>query len=112
MKAINNQTNAEKSLGKLPVWRLADLYISQNDKKLFIDLNNIKKETKKFEKKYLNKVKFLSAERLLDAIVKLEESINELNQEGRERLLDAFEKVNRKFDEVYTKLFNGGSAKH
>ena len=73
MKAINNQTNAEKSLGKLPVWRLADLYMSQNDKKLFIDLNNIKKETKKFEKKYFNKVKLLSAERLLEAIVKLEE---------------------------------------
>ncbi|MDC1485897.1 chromosome segregation protein SMC, partial [Pelagibacteraceae bacterium] len=45
------------------------------------------------------------------AIIKLKESINELNQKGRERLLEAFEKVNRKFDEVYTKLFNGGSAK-
>ena len=37
--------------------------------------------------------------------------INELNQKGRERLLEAFEKVNRKFNEVYTKLFNGGNAK-
>ncbi len=45
------------------------------------------------------------------AITKLKESINELNQKGRERLLEAFEKVNRKFNEVYTKLFNGGSAK-
>ena len=45
------------------------------------------------------------------AIVKLKESINELNEKGRERLLEAFEKVNRKFNEVYTKLFNGGSAK-
>ena len=45
------------------------------------------------------------------AIVKLKESINELNEKGRERLLEAFEKVNRKFSEVYTKLFNGGSAK-
>ena len=45
------------------------------------------------------------------AIIKLKESINELNQKGRERLLEAFEKVNRKFNEVYTKLFNGGSAK-
>jgi len=45
------------------------------------------------------------------AIVKLKESINELNQKGRVRLLEAFEKVNRKFNEVYTKLFNGGSAK-
>ena len=45
------------------------------------------------------------------AIIKLKESINELNQKGRERLLEAFEKVNRKFNEVYTKLFNGGNAK-
>ena len=34
-----------------------------------------------------------------------------LNQKGRERLIEAFEKVNRKFNEVYTKLFNGGNAK-
>ena len=50
-------------------------------------------------------------ENLVSAIVKLKESINELNQKGRERLLEAFEKVNRKFNEVYTKLFNGGNAK-
>ena len=48
---------------------------------------------------------------LVTAITKLKESINELNQKGRERLIDAFEKVNRKFNEVYTKLFNGGNAK-
>ena len=48
---------------------------------------------------------------LVSAILKLKESINELNQRGRERLLEAFEKVNRKFNEVYTKLFNGGNAK-
>ena len=48
---------------------------------------------------------------LYSAIVKLKSSINELNQKGRERLLEAFTKVNRKFNEVYTKLFNGGSAK-
>ncbi len=48
---------------------------------------------------------------LVSAIVKLKSSINELNQKGRERLLDAFNKVNRKFNEVFTKLFNGGTAK-
>jgi len=48
---------------------------------------------------------------LVAAIIKLKESINELNQKGREKLLEAFEKVNRKFNEVYTKLFNGGNAK-
>ncbi len=48
---------------------------------------------------------------LVTAIIKLKDSINELNQKGRERLIEAFEKVNRKFNEVYTKLFNGGNAK-
>ena len=50
-------------------------------------------------------------EDLVSAISKLRSSINELNQKGRERLLDAFDKVNRKFNEVYTKLFSGGTAK-
>jgi len=50
-------------------------------------------------------------EDLVSAITKLRGSINDLNQKGRERLLEAFEKVNRKFNEVYTKLFNGGTAK-
>jgi len=50
-------------------------------------------------------------EDLVSAISKLRSTINELNQKGRERLLDAFEKVNRKFNDVYTKLFNGGTAK-
>jgi len=50
-------------------------------------------------------------EDIVTAINKLKESINELNRKGRERLLEAFDKVSRKFNEVYTKLFNGGSAK-
>ena len=50
-------------------------------------------------------------EDLVSAISKLRSSINELNQKGRERILDAFEKVNKKFNDVYTKLFNGGVAK-
>ena len=50
-------------------------------------------------------------EDIVTAITKLKDSINELNKKGRERLLEAFDKVSRKFNEVYTKLFNGGSAK-
>ena len=50
-------------------------------------------------------------EDLVSAIAKLRKSINELDQKGRERLLDAFEKVNKKFNDVYTRLFNGGSAR-
>ena len=63
--------------------------------------------------KYEIEIKKMEQDRedLVSAIIKLKESINELNQKGRERLLEAFEKVNRKFNEVYTKLFNGGSAK-
>ena len=63
--------------------------------------------------KYEVEIKKMEQDRqdLATAIVKLKESINELNQKGREKLLEAFERVNRKFSEVYTKLFNGGSAK-
>ncbi len=63
--------------------------------------------------KYEGEIKKMEQDRqdLVTAIIKLKESINELNQKGRERLLEAFEKVNRKFNEVYTKLFNGGNAK-
>ena len=63
--------------------------------------------------KYEEEIKKMEQDRsdLVTAIIKLKESINELNQKGRERLIEAFEKVNRKFNEVYTKLFNGGNAK-
>ena len=63
--------------------------------------------------KYETEIKKMEQDRadLVTAIVKLKDSINELNQKGRERLIDAFDKVNRKFNDVYTKLFNGGNAK-
>jgi chromosome segregation protein len=63
--------------------------------------------------KYETEIKKMEDDRadLYSAIVKLKSSIDELNQKGRERLLEAFTKVNRKFNEVYTKLFNGGTAK-
>ena len=64
-------------------------------------------------KKYETEIKKMEDDRadLYSAIVKLKASIDELNQKGRERLLEAFTKVNRKFNEVYTKLFSGGTAK-
>jgi len=63
--------------------------------------------------KYEIEIKKMEQDRqdLATAIIKLKESINELNQRGREKLLEAFEKINRKFNEVYTKLFSGGNAK-
>ena len=64
-------------------------------------------------KKYETEIKKMEDDRadLYSAIVKLKTSIDELNQKGRERLLDAYTKVNRKFNEVYTKLFNGETTK-
>ncbi len=51
------------------------------------ETNTYKIEIKKMEQ---------DREDLVSAIMKLKESINELNEKGRERLLEAFEKVNRK----------------
>ena len=63
--------------------------------------------------KYKDEIKKMEDDRedLYSAIVKLKTSIDELNQKGREKLLDAYKKINRKFSEVYTKLFSGGNAK-
>jgi len=51
--------------------------------------------------KYKTEIKKMGQDRndLVAAIIKLKESINELNKKGREKLLKAFEKVNRKFNE-------------
>jgi len=64
-------------------------------------------------RQYLGTIKKMEKDRedLISAISKLRGSINELNQRGRERLIEAYEKVNKKFNDVYTKLFNGGTAK-
>ena len=67
-------------------------------------------ETNKYEAEIKKKMEQDRVD-LVTAILKLKNSINELNVKGRERLVDAFEKINRKFNEVYTKLFNGGNAK-
>jgi len=66
-------------------------------------------ETNQYEKEIMQMGQ--DREDLVSAIIKLKSSINELNQKGRERLIEAFDKVNRKFNEVYTKLFSGGNAK-
>ena len=48
---------------------------------------------------------------LAGAIERLRRGIQSLNREGRERLLASFEKVNANFQELFTKLFEGGEAK-
>ncbi len=113
---IENETkllaSAELDLDNLPSINsqitLIDKIKKQRDSMGSVNLR-ADEETKKYE----DEIKKMEDDRsdLYSAIVKLKTSIDELNQKGRERLLDAFEKVNRKFNEVYTKLFSGGSAK-
>ena len=45
------------------------------------------------------------------AIERLRRGIQSLNKEGRERLLESFEKVNANFQQLFTKLFEGGEAR-
>ena len=123
--SVKNELNIESESSILPQSDLIELEIK--------DLPSIEQQTEKIEKtkkkresfgsvnlradeetkKYESEIKKMEDDRadLYSAIVKLKTSINELNQKGRERLLEAFTKVNRKFNEVYTKLFNGGTAK-
>ena len=86
---------------------------SEKIKKQRESLGSVNLRADEETKKYELEIKKMEDDRadLYSAIVKLKTSIDELNQKGRERLLEAFTKVNRKFNEVYTKLFNGGTAK-
>ena len=72
MKQKNYQNLTKNTLGKLPVWNLKDLYVSTNDKNLNNDLNQLRRITKKFEKKYTYKITKLSPSQLLKAIIELE----------------------------------------
>ena len=85
----------------------------ENTKKKRDSLGSVNLRADEETEKYETEIKKMEDDRadLYSAIVKLKSSIEELNQKGRERLLEAFTKVNRKFNEVYTKLFNGGNAK-
>ena len=86
---------------------------SEKVKKQRDSLGSVNLRADEETQKYETEIKKMEDDRadLYSAIVKLKTSIDELNQKGRERLLDAFNKVNRKFNEVYTKLFSGGTAK-
>ncbi|MFL2679300.1 MAG: AAA family ATPase [Alphaproteobacteria bacterium] len=48
---------------------------------------------------------------LEEAIQKLRLAINKINHEGKNLLLVAFDKVNKNFQDLFKKLFNGGEAK-
>ena len=49
-------------------------------------------------------------EDLVGAIARLRQGITGLNREGRDRLLAAFGEVDRHFQDLFTRLFGGGSA--
>ena len=72
MKQKNYQNLTKNTLGKLPVWNLKDLYESPKAKNLNNDLNQLRRITKKFEKKYTYKITNLSPSQLLKAIIELE----------------------------------------
>jgi chromosome segregation protein len=125
LHSVKNEININDELSLLPQSDLND--VSPNNlptleeqskkaekiKKQRDSLGSVNLRADEETKKYETDIKKMEDDRtdLYSAIVKLKTSINELNQKGRERLLDAFTKVNRKFNEVYTKLFNGGTAK-
>ena len=72
MKQKNYQNLTKNTLGKLPVWNLKDLYESPKAENLNNDLNQLRRITKKFEKKYTFKITKLSPSQLLKAIIELE----------------------------------------
>ncbi len=123
--SVKSELNIENELSILPQSDLNDFEIEnypsieeqtdkiEKTKKQRESLGSVNLRADEETKKYESEIKKMEDDRadLYSAIVKLKSSIDELNQKGRERLLDAYTKVNRKFNEVYTKLFNGGNAK-
>ena len=70
---IKKNLNNSNKLGNIPRWNLRDFYENSESKKIIRDLNNIKKTSLNFEKKYEGKVKKLNSEKLHKAIVEFEE---------------------------------------
>ena len=123
--SVKNELNITNESSILPQSDLSDIEIEnfpsieeqtekiEKTKKLRDSLGSVNLRADEETKKYETEIKKMEDDRadLYSAIVKLKTSIDELNQKGRELLLEAYAKVNRKFNEVYTKLFNGGTAK-
>ena len=123
--SVKNELNIESESSILPQSDLNDIQAEkfptieeqsekiEKTKKIRDSLGSVNLRADEETKKYETEIKKMEDDRtdLYSAIVKLKTSIDELNQKGRERLLEAYSKVNRKFNEVYTKLFNGGTAK-
>ena len=123
--SVKNELNIDNEISLLPQSDLSNTEV-ENYPSIEVQTEKIEKTKKERDslgsvnlradeetRRYETEIKKMEDDRadLYSAIVKLKSSIDELNQKGRERLLDAYTKVNRKFNEVYTKLFNGGTAK-
>ena len=125
LHSVKNELNINDEASLLPLSDLNDVspdalpslekqsQKSEKIKKQRESLGSVNLRADEETKKYETEIKKMEDDRadLYSAIVKLKTSIDELNQKGRERLLEAYTKVNRKFNEVYTKLFSGGTAK-
>jgi len=65
-------SKGSSELGQLPDWNLNDLYTSTDSKELVNDLNWLEKECNKFANDYEGKLKSLSADQLLNCVLRNE----------------------------------------
>ena len=68
----SEHSGGSSELGQLPDWNLNDLYTSTDAKELVTDLNWLEKECDKFAKDYEGKLKSLSADQMLNCVVRNE----------------------------------------
>ena len=68
----SEHSKGSSELGQLPDWNLNDLYTSTDAKELVSDLNWLEKECDKFAKDYEGKLKSLSADQLLNCVLRNE----------------------------------------
>ena len=72
----DNADPGSSQIKNLPEWNLDDLYSSENDKNLTIDLKWLDKECAKFESDFKNKLSKLSAQNFLKCILRYEKIQN------------------------------------
>ena len=68
----SEHAKGSSELGQLPDWNLNDLYTSTDAQELESDLNWLEKECDKFAKDYEGKLKLLSANEMLNCVVRNE----------------------------------------
>ena len=77
IKLVRDKADPGSSqIKNLPEWNLDDLYSSENDKNLTIDLKWLDKECTKFENDFKNKLSKLSAQNFLKCILRYEKIQN------------------------------------